>query len=143
MNRKSTLFFGEVKLFNKNLLLNVQTLWLTVQKASFCAGRIFFLLLQKNIFMTFDIVIIGYIAGFCTAIAQFPQALKVIKTGDTESISFGMYSIMTMGIFFWFVYGVLLSNLPMMLANGVCLIPSIYILFITVRNILKTKKISA
>ena len=108
----------------------------------FCAGRIFLLLLQKIISMTFDIVIIGYLAGFCTAVAQFPQALKVIKTGNTQSISLGMYLIMTMGIFFWFLYGVLLSNLPMMLANGVCLIPSIYILYITVRNIYKSKKIS-
>ena len=92
--------------------------------------------------MTFDIVIIGYIAGFCTAVAQFPQALKVIKTGNTQSISIGMYLIMTLGIFFWFLYGVLLSNIPMILANGICLIPSLYILFITVRNTFKTKKIT-
>ena len=92
--------------------------------------------------MTFDIIIIGYLAGICTALAQFPQAWKVIKTGNTQSISLGMYLTMTMGIFFWFLYGVLLSNLPMMLANGVCLIPSIYILYITVRNIYKSKKIS-
>lgn len=90
--------------------------------------------------MTFDIVIIGYIAGFCTATAQFPQAMKVIKTGDTQSISLGMYSIMTAGILFWFLYGVLLENIPMILANGLCLIPSIYILFITFRNIVRTKK---
>lgn len=90
--------------------------------------------------MAFDITIIGYVAGFCTATAQFPQALKVIKTGDTKSISFGMYTIMTVGIFFWFTYGVLLHDLPMILSNGVCLIPSVYILYITVRNISRTKK---
>lgn len=107
----------------------------------FCASRIFLLLLQKITPMTFDIVIIGYVAGFCTAVAQFPQAMKVIRTGNTESISFGMYLIMTLGIFFWFLYGVLLSNLPMMLANGICLVPSAYILYITVRNIYKSKNI--
>lgn len=84
--------------------------------------------------MSFDISLIGYVAGFCTAIAQFPQAYKVIKTGETESISLGMYLIMTLGIFFWFAYGILIPDLPMILANGVCLIPSVYILFITVRN---------
>lgn len=96
--------------------------------------------MQKFFLMTFDIVIIGYFAGFCTAVAQFPQALKVIRTGDTQSISLGMYSIMTFGILLWFLYGVFLKNLPMMLANGVCLIPSLYILYITIRNILRTKK---
>jgi len=93
--------------------------------------------------MVFDIVIIGYFAGFCTAIAQFPQAMKVIKTGDTKSISLGMYFIMTLGIALWFIYGVLLNNLPMMIANGVCLIPSVYIIFITIRNLIKSKKLSA
>jgi MtN3 and saliva related transmembrane protein len=93
--------------------------------------------------MVFDIVIIGYFAGFCTAIAQFPQAMKVIKTGDTKSISLGMYFIMTLGIALWFIYGVLLNNLPMMIANGVCLIPSVYIIYITIRNLIKSKKLSA
>ena len=89
--------------------------------------------------MHFDIVIVGYIAGFCTSIAQFPQALKIIRTGDTQSISLGMYLIMTLGILFWFAYGVLIPDLPMIIANGICLIPSIYILFITIRNLNKAK----
>lgn len=101
---------------------------------------IFFVLLQKISSMTFDIVIVGYLAGFCTAIAQFPQAYKVIKTGETNSISAGMYSIMTLGILFWFIYGVLIPDLPMIVANGICLIPSVYILFITIRNTQRTKK---
>jgi len=93
--------------------------------------------------MAFDIVVIGYFAGFCTAIAQFPQAIKVIKTNDTKSISLGMYFIMTLGITLWFLYGVLLKNLPMIIANGVCLIPSVYILYITIRNLIKSKKLSS
>ncbi len=90
--------------------------------------------------MIFDINYFGYIAGFLSAISQFPQAYKVIKTGDTHSISLGMYSIMTLGILFWFIYGVLLVNWPMILANGICIIPSIYILFITIRNLYLKKQ---
>jgi MtN3 and saliva related transmembrane protein len=89
--------------------------------------------------MNFDIVIVGYLAGFCTAVAQFPQAWKVIRTGETHSISLGMYVIMTFGILFWFIYGLLIPDLPMIIANGVCLIPSVYILFITIRNLNKAK----
>ena len=85
--------------------------------------------------MTFGSELVGYIAGFLTAVAQFPQAYKVIKTGDTQSISLGMYFTMTIGIFFWSIYGVLLQNTPMILTNGICLIPSIYILIITIRNL--------
>ena len=90
--------------------------------------------------MTFDIVLVGYVAGFCTALSKFTQAYKVIKTGETHSISLVMYFIMTFGILCWFIYGLLLTNLPMILANGVCLIPSLYILFITLRNLNRTKK---
>ncbi len=100
----------------------------------------FFTTFAKIIIMAFDIVIVGYLAGFCTAIAQFPQAYKVIRTGETSSISLGMYIIMTLGIFFWFMYGILIPDLPMILANFVCLIPSVYILFITIRNSNRLKK---
>ena len=89
--------------------------------------------------MNFDITIIGYLAGICTAVAQFPQAYKVYKTKETSSISLPMYSIMTLGIIFWFAYGLLLSNLPMILANGICLIPSFYTLFVAIRNAIKEK----
>lgn len=90
--------------------------------------------------MTFDITIVGYLAGFCSAVAQFPQAYKVIKTKDTHSISLGMYSIMTLGVIFWFIYGILLYNMPMILANGIALIPSLYTLYITIQNSRNRKK---
>lgn len=90
--------------------------------------------------MTFDITIIGYMAGVCTAIAQFPQAYKVYKTKETQSISLGMYSILTLSILLWFIYGFLLPDLPMILANGICLIPSNYTLFIAIKNYRKSKK---
>lgn len=84
--------------------------------------------------MTFDISIIGYIAGACSAISQFPQAFRIIKTRDTHSISPAMYSIMTLGVVFWLLYGILLNDLPMILANGVALIPMFYILYIIIQN---------
>jgi len=87
--------------------------------------------------MEFDVSVIGYLAGFCSAVSQFPQALKVIKSGDTASISPLMYSLLTLGVFLWFYYGILLQNYPMIIANGIGLVPSIYILYITFRNKLK------
>ncbi|MDL2290221.1 SemiSWEET transporter [Paludibacteraceae bacterium OttesenSCG-928-F17] len=90
--------------------------------------------------MAFDITIVGYLAGTCTAIAQFPQAYKVYKTKETHSISLGMYSILTLSIALWFTYGFLLPDLPMILANGICLIPSIYTLSVAINNSRKSKK---
>lgn len=84
--------------------------------------------------MVFNIAIVGYAAGVCSAICQFPQAYKVLKTKDTHSISLGMYLTMTIGVILWFTYGVLLNDMPMMLSNGVGLIPSLYTLYLTIRN---------
>ena len=140
---KNLISNSEFKIITNSRLKGLQVNILkdfSAQICRFCASRLFLLLLQKICIMTFDIVIIGYFAGFCTAIAQFPQALKVIRSGETQNISIGTYSIMTFGILMWFLYGILLSNLPMIIANGVCLLPSLYILTITVRNILTVKK---
>jgi MtN3 and saliva related transmembrane protein len=84
--------------------------------------------------MAFNIEFVGYFAGICTAIAQFPQAYKVITSGETSSISIGTYGIMTFGVLCWFIYGMLIPNLPMIIANGICLVPSCIVLFISVRN---------
>ena len=90
--------------------------------------------------MDIALQIIGYMAGTCLAIAQFPQAIKVYKTKDTHSISLLMFTILTTGVFFWFLYGVL-ANIPeMSITNGICLLPSFYILYMSIKNIHNEKK---
>jgi len=84
--------------------------------------------------MEFNVAIVGYTAGVCSAICQFPQAYKVFKTKDTHSISLGMYLTMTIGVILWFTYGVLIEDMPMMLANGIGLIPCLYTLYLTIQN---------
>jgi len=82
--------------------------------------------------------IIGYMAGICMAIAQFPQAWMVWKTKNTEGISLLMFTILTLGVFLWFLFGVINNAMSMWLTNGICLIPSLYILFVAYRNHFKS-----
>jgi MtN3 and saliva related transmembrane protein len=44
--------------------------------------------------------ILGILAAILTTSSFIPQALKTIKTKDTSSMSFGMYSMFTLGVFF-------------------------------------------
>lgn len=60
---------------------------------------------------------VGYIAAFCTSMSFLPQAIKVIRTQDTESLSLLMYSVFTFGVFMWLLYGLILMDWPMILAN--------------------------
>lgn len=74
------------------------------------------------------ISIIGIAAGSLTTLAFFPQAYKIISTKDTRSISLFMYVILITGISLWVVYGAMKSDIPVILANSVTLIPAIVIL---------------
>ena len=71
---------------------------------------------------------IGFFAAICTTIAFLPQALKVWKTKSTNDISLLMFIIFTIGVASWLIYGIIISDLPIILANAVTLILSLFIL---------------
>lgn len=62
---------------------------------------------------------IGFIAALLTTGSFLPQALKTIKTRDTESISLLMYVMFITGVAGWIVYGIHVGDLPIILANTV------------------------
>lgn len=67
-------------------------------------------------------ILIGYIAAILTTISYLPQVLRVILTRQTRDISRNMYILQGCGISMWLIYGISLSNLPIILANLVTLI---------------------
>ena len=79
------------------------------------------------------VTVIGLIAAACTTFAYVPQAIKIIKTKDTKSLSLIMYVIMTVGIMLWLSYGILLKDLPIIIANTVTLIFSGIILILKIK----------
>jgi MtN3 and saliva related transmembrane protein len=74
------------------------------------------------------IIVIGLLAGFLTTASFLPQVIKTWKTKSTKDISFYMFSILTVGIFLWMIYGFLINSLPVILANAVSLILSAIIM---------------
>lgn len=77
--------------------------------------------------------IIGLLAASCTTISFLPQAIKVIKTKQTKDLSLSMYSIFTSGILFWLIYGILIKDLPIMIANSITLVFTIIILSMKIK----------
>ena len=73
--------------------------------------------------------IVGALATICSTASFLPQAWKVIRTRDTESISTGMYAITVVGFACWLTYGLVLGQWPLIVTNGVCLALSGFILF--------------
>ena len=60
---------------------------------------------------------IGFVAAILTTLSFVPQALHTIETKDTSGISLWMYVIFTTGVFLWLVYGFLITNWPLIIAN--------------------------
>jgi MtN3 and saliva related transmembrane protein len=73
--------------------------------------------------------IIGSIAATLTTVAFIPQAISVVKTKCTEGISFTMYLMFTVGVLLWLVYGVMISSMPIIIANIITFILACIILW--------------
>jgi MtN3 and saliva related transmembrane protein len=76
---------------------------------------------------------IGYAAATLTTLSFVPQAVKIIRTRDTDGISVEMYAAFTLGIFLWLTYGILKGDVPIIAANSVTLALASVILFLTIR----------
>lgn len=73
--------------------------------------------------------LIGLAAGFCTTAAFLPQVIKTWKSRSAKDLSLGMYSIFCTGVLLWLIYGIMISDLPIILANAITLILAVSILF--------------
>ena len=78
-----------------------------------------------------SVTLIGLLAVFCTTAAFVPQVVHILRTGNVDGISLMMYSIFTFGVACWLAYGVILGDLPMILANIVTLILAAIVLVLT------------
>ncbi|CAI8209284.1 MAG: SemiSWEET transporter [Sulfurovum sp.] len=78
--------------------------------------------------------LVGYGAAFCTTVAFIPQAYKIYKSKKTEDLSLSLYVIFSIGVLLWLFYGLILDSLPMIIANIITLILSLYILYHILKN---------
>ena len=83
---------------------------------------------------------IGILAAILTTSSFFPQVIKIWKSRSTADLSFPMYLMMLSGTLLWLVYGILLKNLPLILANSISAILSFIILFLKIINNLKKER---
>jgi MtN3 and saliva related transmembrane protein len=80
------------------------------------------------------VTILGLVAGILTTVAFIPQVIKTWRTRSTHDISLAMFAIFTAGVFTWLIYGLLIGDLPVILANCVTLVLAGTIVFFKLRN---------
>ncbi|MCI5081267.1 MAG: SemiSWEET transporter [Saprospiraceae bacterium] len=64
---------------------------------------------------------IGLVAGLLTTISFIPQVYRTWKTRSAEDLSLGMFLLFTTGVVLWLIYGFIINDLPIILANIVTL----------------------
>ena len=72
--------------------------------------------------------VIGSLAACLTTASFVPQAWLSFKTRDVSGVSLLMYSVFTVGVALWLVYGLLLGSWPMVIANAITLVLALMIL---------------
>ena len=68
------------------------------------------------------VTVLGLIAAAFTTASFVPQVLKTWRSGSSADLSLGMYSLFAVGIALWLAYGLLIRDLPVVLANGITLL---------------------
>ena len=71
---------------------------------------------------------VGSLAACLTTLSFLPQVWLSFKTRDVSGVSLSMYSVFTVGVALWLVYGLMLRAWPIVIANIVTLVLAITIL---------------
>ncbi|MGI0481874.1 SemiSWEET transporter [Geminocystis sp. CENA526] len=79
------------------------------------------------------VTIIGLMAGSLTTISFLPQVIKTWRSKSAKDISLSMFLSFCIGVLLWIIYGLLLGELPIIIANFITLILAGTILFFKVK----------
>jgi MtN3 and saliva related transmembrane protein len=74
------------------------------------------------------IQLLGLAAGTCTTAAFIPQVVKTWKSRSAKDLSLGMFSIFCTGVLLWLAYGLLIMDIPVIIANMVTLVLASFLL---------------
>jgi MtN3 and saliva related transmembrane protein len=78
--------------------------------------------------------LIGLVAAFCTTASYYPQLKKCWQSGQTGDLSLTMFATLATGVALWIVYGILKSDMVIILANAVSLALLFGILYFKLRE---------
>jgi MtN3 and saliva related transmembrane protein len=68
------------------------------------------------------IQLLGLVAGFLTTASFLPQVIKTWKTRSAKGLSLGMFSLFSLGVLLWLIYGIIVKDIPVIAANLITLI---------------------
>ncbi len=85
----------------------------------------------------FHIDIIGYLAALLTTFSFLVQAIQSWRTRDLSGISVGMYSMFTLGVGLWLIYGIVIDSWPLIVTNALTFLFALSILLMKLKQMSK------
>ncbi len=76
---------------------------------------------------------VGFAAAFLTTTAFVPQLLRVIRLRSARDISLGTFSLFSLGVLLWLIYGLYTGSGPVIASNAVTLVLSVAILILKLK----------
>ncbi|MBQ0817987.1 MAG: SemiSWEET transporter [Methyloceanibacter sp.] len=78
-------------------------------------------------------LLVSAIAATLTTVAIVPQAIHILRLRETQAISLQMYLVLATGVAFWMIYGFMIWNWAMIIANAITLTLTIAIIAMKLR----------
>ena len=76
-----------------------------------------------------QIEVIGLIAACLTTSSFLPQVYKIWKFKISDGISLSMYLFMLTGVILWFIYGLLIGSISVIIANFIAALLQMIIIY--------------
>tara|TARA_Y200000002_G_C22678245_1_gene662960 strand:- start:707 stop:991 length:285 start_codon:yes stop_codon:yes gene_type:complete len=77
--------------------------------------------------------VFGYLAAVTLTITLLPQLYLTCKTKEVENLSLGFLFLQNLTCILFLIYGVLLSEIPLMIANSVVGTQSLVLIFMKLK----------
>jgi MtN3 and saliva related transmembrane protein len=77
--------------------------------------------------------VLGLVAGLMTTIGFVPQIIKGYRSKSMRDVSLIMPILLAVGMLFWFIYGIWLDSLPLVIWNAIALILNLIIIVLILR----------
>lgn len=78
--------------------------------------------------------IFGYAAAICMIFGYLPQAIKTIRTRDTDGIAMPTFLMLGLGSIFFIVQGIMTGNIPLVITNTITTVCSVIVFVIKMHN---------
>lgn len=78
-------------------------------------------------------ILVAGVAVTLTTAAFLPQAWHIIRLKETRAISLYMFASFATGVAFWFAFGIMIANWPIIISNAITLVLALAIIAMKLR----------